>query len=88
VPANSKAFLRAVSAEIYGASAGILATARSLGMTFGVAMATLLLTEFFPASSSVDTVAGLRPGFAIILAFALMLSVLVATARRLFGPTN
>ncbi|MFL6451682.1 MAG: MFS transporter [Bryobacteraceae bacterium] len=83
VPANSKALLGAVPAELYGASVGILATARNLGMTFGVTAAALLYTEFAPGSSPADTVAGVRMAFAIIVASALTLSVLVLTARRL-----
>lgn len=83
VPANSKAFLRAVAAELYGASVGILATSRNLGMTFGVAAAALLYSEFAPGSSPADTVAGVRTAFAIIAASALTLSVLVLAARGL-----
>lgn len=83
VPANSKAFLRAVPAELYGASVGIFATARNLGMTFGVAAAALLFVQFAPGSSAADTVTGVRTAFAIIVACALTLPVLILTARYL-----
>ena len=82
VPANSKALLSAVPAGLYGASAGILATARNIGMTFGVSAAALLYTEFAPGSGSPATVAGVGPAFTVI-AFALTLWVLVAAPRRL-----
>lgn len=86
VPANSNALLSAAPSELYGAAAGILATARNIGMTFGVAAAALLYTEFAPGSGSAGAVAGVRPEFAVIVAFALTSLVLVAAARRLTRP--
>ncbi len=71
-PANSKVLLSASPVEKYGISTGILATARNLGMTFGVTFAALLYSGFGGDNSPTNATYAVREGFAVIAAIAIL----------------
>jgi MFS family permease len=75
-PANSRALLAAVSTECYGLATSILATARNLGMAFGVGGAALLYFEFGGRTSALATLQAVRPAFAVIACSAILYAIL------------
>jgi MFS family permease len=71
-PANSKVLLCASPAWKHGASIGILATARNMGMTLGVALAALLYSGFGGDHNTNDSLYAVREAFAVIAGIAIL----------------
>lgn len=88
-PANSKVLLCASPRDRYGISTGVLGTARSVGMTLGVAVATLLYSGFGGGGNRIDGLAAVRNAFAVVSLIALLYAAAVtiinteAPARQL-----
>jgi MFS family permease len=74
-PANSKVLLCAAPAGKQGISTGILATARNIGMTFGIGLAAFLYTTFGGdrGRNSLDAV---RAAFGVIASIAMLQAAL------------
>jgi DHA2 family multidrug resistance protein-like MFS transporter len=70
VPANSKALMGAAPAGQYGMSAGVLSTARNLGMTLGTAWASLLYSA--SGGSGVQISIAATAGLATVFAWCAM----------------
>jgi MFS family permease len=84
-PANSKILLCAAPAEKYGISAGLLATARNVGMTLGVGTAALLYAAFGGDNSNLDALHAARESFAVIAGIAIVFAALsIAFQQRGF----
>jgi EmrB/QacA subfamily drug resistance transporter len=79
VPANSKALLGAVPADLYGLSSGFLATARNLGMTLGTGLAAMLFTSFGGGVGAAATLTGMRAAIAATAGLAILYVILYAT---------
>lgn len=85
VPANSSALLSAVPRERQGMAAGILSTARNLGMALGIAVSGSVYSHFAgsPLATAPEVIGAVRIGFAFmaVVAAAAMLGSLAASWR-------
>ncbi|MBZ5620895.1 MAG: MFS transporter [Acidobacteriia bacterium] len=74
VPANSTSLLGSAPTELYGMAGSILATARNLGMTLGVAIAAAMYTVSAPgeAAGAAAAIAGVRGAFTVVAALAVV----------------
>jgi MFS family permease len=81
-PANSQVLLYAAPIEKYGASTGILATARNLGMTLGVTLAALLYSEFGGDITAIRTVHAVRAALVVIAGTAIVFAALGVPSQR------
>lgn len=84
-PANSKVLLAASPISHYGSSTGILATARNLGMTLGVALAALLYSGFGGDITAIRTVHAVRAALVVIAGIAIVYAALGIPSRRWEG---
>jgi len=65
-----------ISIPMYGLATSILATARNLGMAFGVGGAALLCFEFGGRTSALAALQAVRPAFAVIACSAILYAIL------------
>jgi MFS family permease len=77
-PANSKAMLSASPAGKYGTAAGVISTARNLGMTLGVALGSVLYVGFGGDGNTFYTV---REAFRVMAGIAIVYAVVSIPLR-------
>jgi EmrB/QacA subfamily drug resistance transporter len=90
VPANSTSLLGSAPAELYGMAGSILATARSLGMTLGVAIAAAVYTfcASGAAAGAPAAIAGVRGAFTVIAGLAVVNAIGAILASASYAPAG
>jgi EmrB/QacA subfamily drug resistance transporter len=90
VPANSTSLMGSAPAELYGMAGSILATARNLGMTLGVAIAAAVYTlcATGEAAGAPAAIAGVRGAFTVIAALAVVNAIGAILASASYAPAG
>lgn len=86
VPANSRALLDAAASRRYGVSSGILATARNIGMTLGVALAAAAYSTSSGSGAGASAMPAMHQSFAILAAVALLFAAMQVLQFRPLRP--